>query len=67
MIVWYNRVTKELRTIEKINTNIFDEEEIYTDCTVRILRNSITGEIDIGWWQNDKPPKILREENTDYD
>ena len=32
--------------------NIYDEEEIHTNCTVQILRNSITGETSIGWWEN---------------
>lgn len=31
---------------------IFDEEEIYPNCTVQILRNSITGQISVGWWKN---------------
>ena len=35
-------------------TNIFDEEEIHENCTVQILKNSVTGEISIGWWENDK-------------
>ena len=35
-------------------TNIVDEEEIYTNCTVQILRNSVTGEESIGWWQNEE-------------
>lgn len=30
----------------------FDEEELHTDCTVQILRNSKTGEISVGWWKN---------------
>ena len=42
--------------ITKVETNIFDQEEIYTDCTVQILRNSVTGEVSIGWWKNDNPP-----------
>ena len=37
-----------------IETNIYDIEEIYPDCTVQILRNSVTGEISIGWWENDR-------------
>ena len=35
-----------------IEIGIFDEEEIHTNCTVQILRNSVTGEISIGWWEN---------------
>lgn len=28
---------------------VYDSEEIYTDCTVQILHNSITGEASLGW------------------
>ena len=34
-------------------TNIYDEEEIHENATVQILRNSITGEESIGWWENE--------------
>ena len=40
--------------ITVIETNIFDEEEIHPNCTVQILRNSITGEISVGWWENEE-------------
>lgn len=36
------------------SVSIFDEEEIHTNCTVQILRNSITGETSIGWWENEE-------------
>lgn len=36
-----------------IETNIFDQEEIHPNCTVQILRNSVTGEVSIGWWENE--------------
>lgn len=36
-----------------VETNIFDVEEIYPNCTVQILRNSVTGEESIGWWVNE--------------
>ena len=36
-----------------IETNIFDQEEIHHNCTVQILKNSITGEISVGWWENE--------------
>lgn len=46
-----------------ISTNLYDEVEIHENCTVQILRNSVTGEISIGWWENDNPPiGINREE-----
>lgn len=30
----------------------FEEEELYPDCTVQILRHKRTGEISVGWWRN---------------
>ena len=36
-----------------IETNIFDEVEIYENCSVQILRNSVTGEESVGWWVNE--------------
>lgn len=40
------------QTNYQIQTNIFDKEEIFPNCTVQILTNTITGEISIGWWEN---------------
>ena len=36
----------------KVEMNIYDEEEIHDNCTVQILRNSTTGDISVGWWEN---------------
>ena len=36
-----------------VKTNSFDVEEIHGDCTVQILRNSVTGEVSVGWREND--------------
>ena len=33
-------------------TNIYDKEEIHENCTVQILKNSVTGETSVGWWEN---------------
>lgn len=43
--------------MEQIETNIFDIEEVHHNCTVQILRNSVTGEQSIGWWPEEQPPK----------
>ena len=43
-------------TIVKISTGLFDKVETYRNCTVQILTNSVTGEVSIGWWENDNPP-----------
>lgn len=42
---------------DKIETNIYDVEEVYHNCTVQILRNSVTGEQSIGWWPEARPPR----------
>lgn len=36
----------------KIDINLFDEEEIYPNCTVQVLHNSITDEYSVGWREN---------------
>ena len=32
--------------------NVFDECEVHKNCTVEIWKNSQTGEISIGWYEN---------------
>ena len=34
--------------------NVYDEREIHENCTVEIWKNSTTGEISIGWYENGK-------------
>ena len=36
----------------EVETNVFDEEEVHPNCTVQIWRNSVTGDVSIGWWEN---------------
>ena len=36
------------------SVSIYDEEEIHTNCTVQILRNSVTGDVSVGWWKNEE-------------
>ena len=33
----------------QIIANIYDQEEIHHGCTVHVLRNSVTGEVSVGW------------------
>lgn len=42
----------ELDKKAEVDTSMFDIEEIYPNCTVQVLKNSITGEISVGWWEN---------------
>ena len=37
----------------RVETNLYDTEEIHPNCTVQIWRNSQTGEESIGWWPNE--------------
>ena len=43
----------------KVETNIFDEEEIHHNCTVQVWRNSVTGEVSIGWWKEGEEPECM--------
>lgn len=45
---------------EHVELNLYDTEELYTDCTVQILRNSVTGDVSVGWWRNDNPPPVIK-------
>ena len=44
--------SEDAPVITHIETNIFDIEEIYPNCTVQVLRNSVSGEVSVGWWKN---------------
>ena len=46
------RKRKKPTTITKVETNIFDKEETYENCTVQVLTNTVTGEVSVGWWRN---------------
>lgn len=48
-----------------IGTCIYDQCEIHPDCTVQILRNSVTGEVSVGWWEN--KPTEQKGDDTDED
>ena len=37
--------------------NIYDECEVHHNCTVEIWRNSQTGKISIGWYENNNERK----------
>lgn len=37
----------------KYETVIYDQEIVHPNCTVQILRNSVTGAESVGWWKNE--------------
>ena len=54
----FDRVTQRPQFIAhgevmSVEPNIYDEEEIHENCTVQILRNSQTGAVSFGWWENE--------------
>ena len=53
--VWNRRAPE----IVKVETNFYDKEEIYPDCTVQVLTNTATGEVSVGWWKNGEKAEHL--------
>jgi len=39
------------------SSGIYDIEEIHENCTVEIWKNSVTGEVSIGWYEGEHDPK----------
>ena len=48
------RIEVDIEEATKVEPNIYDKEEIYPNCTVQLLTNTSTGEISIGWWENER-------------
>lgn len=46
---------KELRVVDSL-MDFYDKEEIYPNCTVQVLTNTITGECSVGWKENTENP-----------
>lgn len=45
-----------------VDMDIYDQEEIYPNCTVQVLTNTVTGKVSVGWWRNDV--EVEGEENA---
>lgn len=48
---WYAEM-KALVTDMMTVSGIYDTQEIHKNCTVQIWRNSKTGAVSVGWWEN---------------
>ena len=46
--------------IINIESNLYDECTIYTNCTVEVWKNSVTGEISYGWYKTDNTEEISK-------
>ena len=40
--------------VKSVDTIIYEEVERHDNCTVQILKNPITGELSVGWWDNEE-------------
>ena len=41
------------RRAEDCQVNVFDRVEYHENCTVQILTNTVTGDVSVGWWENE--------------
>lgn len=54
--LWFFADDAEKIDTKLFSTNMFDIVETHENCTVQIIKNSVTGEQRICWWENDNPP-----------
>ena len=52
IVILNKLISTEQQNVENMEINIYDEEETYPDCTVQVLKNSVTGKVSVGWWKN---------------
>lgn len=45
---------KRASEIVKVEIPFYDKEETYPDCTVQVLTNTATGDVSVGWWENER-------------
>lgn len=53
----YNRLREPVEGVTVEIPLFYDKEAVYENCTVQILRNTLTGEQSICWRPNSEPPK----------
>lgn len=42
--------------VVELHANIFDKVEVFHNCTVEVLTNTVTGDVDIGWYPEGSSP-----------
>ena len=52
MIILTEEEKRRLMAEAAESGDVFDEEELYHNCTVQVWRSSKTGRVSIGWWRN---------------
>lgn len=46
------KLREQMRALTEEPSGFYDVEEIHPDCTVQVLKNSETGAVSVGWWEN---------------
>lgn len=41
----------ELERLSEPEVVVYDKEEVFTNCTVQVLTNTVTGKVSVGWWK----------------
>lgn len=41
----------ELERLSEPEVVVYDKEETFTNCTVQVLTNTVTGKVSVGWWK----------------
>lgn len=41
----------ELERLSEPEVAVYDKEEVFTNCTVQVLTNTVTGKVSVGWWK----------------
>jgi len=44
--------------VTKVETNLFDKSTTYTNCTVEVWENSVTGESSVGWYKTEDTEEL---------
>lgn len=54
--------------IQLVDSVLYEEVERHDNCTVQVLKNTVTGELSVGWWINNakKQPNDEVESQNDY-
>lgn len=53
---WLHQLIQSADTVEDVEMLVFDREDIYHNCTVQVLTNTVTGEESVGWWKEGEEP-----------
>lgn len=50
----FNQQVLSRPIITHMDVSFFDKQEIHPNCTVQVLTNTVTGDVSVGWWNNEE-------------